>query len=107
MDPVLQLTFNTPAGIISFLIGFVIPLVTALVAKPRWSRATKGIITLVLSAITSFLSQWLQSLNSHDPFNWKAVALTGIVTLFIAIGTYFGWWKGSPIQVNLHNSGNT
>lgn len=98
----LLVSFGSTAAIISFIISSVIPLATSLVARQSWSRDLKGIITLFLAALTSFLTLYVQSLNDHTHFDWRTVVLTTIGNLIIALGTYFGWWKQGNIQAKLY-----
>ncbi|HEU5046086.1 MAG TPA: hypothetical protein VFT75_18345 [Nocardioidaceae bacterium] len=99
---VLVTAFGSAAAVVSFIISAVIPLLTSVVVKQHWPRDVKGIITLFLTALTSFLTQLVESLNDHTRFDWKVVVLTCIGNLVIALGTYFGWWKRGTVQAKLY-----
>lgn len=101
-----SVAFDT-AGIVSVIVGTVIPLLTALVAKEHWARDLKGVITLVLSAVSGLLSQFLESLQTNNDFHWKAAVLSAAATFLWALATYFGIWKNGVVQTKLINSGNT
>lgn len=98
----LLVSFGSTAAVISFIISAIIPLATGLVARQTWSRDVKGIITLVLAALTSFLTQLVQALSDHVHFDWKTVVLTCVGNLVIALGTYFGWWKSGVVQAKVY-----
>ena len=85
------------AGVLALLIGTIIPLVTGLVTDQSWSAGVKFFITALLSAITAFLSQWLQALTDARPFAWQTAVLSALLTLVVAELTYARGWKKSAI----------
>lgn len=84
------------ATLLSFLTGYAIPYVSALVSKTNgwWT----GFVTLALSTISGFLSEWAAA---GDKFDWKAAALTSIVTAAIAWGSHSKWLRGTVIEAKL------
>jgi len=84
------------ATLLSFLSGYAIPYVSALVSKTNswWT----GLVTIVLSTLSGFLSEWAAV---GDKFDWKAAALTSIVTAAIAWGSHSKWLKGTAIETLL------
>ena len=95
------------AGILSTLLTFVLPLLTALLAKQSWSATAKGVLLLFLSAVKVFLEALIAHMNAGVAYNpW--VILYGVVFNFlVAVGIYFGLLRGSTVQNAFANSGNT
>lgn len=73
----------------SLLVGTILPIVVALVTKRSWSPQTKALVLAALSALSGFLTEFINSTN----FVWQQALLTSIMTFVVAVATYFGLWS--------------
>lgn len=91
--------------IVSFAIGVVLPLLVGLVT--RWDAASKirAIVLIALSAITSFLAELLDALNTGTVFDLGTTALTAFGTFLIGVGTWFGFWQTTTAAKALKQTG--
>lgn len=92
-------TLLNTATVLSLLIGVVIPHLSALLsgtkAIPAWAG---GYITLVLAAVTGFLSEWAKDPNHYD---WQRGALNAGVALLFAVISHYGVLRSTPVQAKL------
>lgn len=87
------------ASILALLLGVVIPHITALVSGTKVIPAQYGgYITLVLAAVTGFLTEW--QLNPHA-YDWKTGVLNSAASLVIAYLTHQNALKGTTLQGKL------
>lgn len=73
------------------VVGFLIPVLTALVAKKVASSGLKSVVTLVLSALTATIAT-IVAADGHG-FAWQAFVNAFLNTFGPAIVTYYGLWK--------------
>jgi hypothetical protein len=85
--------------IVSVLVGTLIPILTALVTRSTASSGVKAVVSLGLSAVTGFGTEFI---NAGDAFYWQGALLTTIVTFVTSVATYYGLWK--PTNVAGSNS---
>lgn len=75
------------------LVGVVIPIITAVVA--RWTAApgVKAVITLTLSAVAGVVTQAIEGGGI-----WTSeMIVNAVVAYVIAIATYYGLWKPTTV----------
>lgn len=84
------LNLSDPTSVVR-IIGLLIPILTALIAKRVASQGLKATLTLVLSAITAAAAV-LVSADGHS-FAWQAFVNAFINTFVPAIALYYGFWK--------------
>lgn len=86
-------TVNT-AMLLSMAIGTVLPILVGLVTKEVTSAGTKAVLLAALSALTAFLTQWLDAVNSANAdWDWGTALLTCLATWITAVAIHFGFWK--------------
>lgn len=104
---VLGYTFDT-LGIISLLLGTILPLLVAVVSRESWNATVKGIVLLALSGLAAVLTQWAQAIASGTSFIWQAVALSALLTFVTGIVTHNYVWKPGGLSTFVQRSvGNT
>lgn len=91
------------ATILSFVTATVIPLVSALLAKQKWPVDVVGLLTLLLSAVSGFVTEW--QVAPHN-FDWKTAAARSLVAFGIAVAAHYGIWKGTSTEAALLNVGS-
>jgi hypothetical protein len=82
-----------PAQVLALAIGTVLPLIAGLVTRSNATPGTRAIVLLVLSAITSFLTMWLDAITTGTPMDIGAALLTVLGTFLVGVGTHFGLWN--------------
>lgn len=93
------------AQIVSLLVGVVLPLLTGLFTSVNVNASVKAILLLVLSAATSVLSEFAQSLTAHTPFDLGTTLLTALGTFLVGVGMHFGIWKPTGASVAMQQVG--
>lgn len=81
-----------PAQVLALAIGVVLPLIAGLVTRWNASPGTRAVVLLVLSAITSFLTMWLDAITTGTPMDVGAALLTVLGTFLVGVGSHFGFW---------------
>lgn len=87
-------------GILTFIIGVLLPLLTGLVTKANASPKLKALTLLSLSLIASAV-QYLISVNGV--VNLRTFLANFAVTWLIAISTYFGFTKPTGAAAKAQN----
>lgn len=90
--------------IFSLLLGVILPLIVALVTTRVTSPAVKAWLLAGLSAVTGILTEYAHSIGAGS-FDWWAAITTWLGTFLVAVGTYYGLWKHTPITDSLQNVG--
>jgi hypothetical protein len=90
------------AGLASFAVAVLLPLVAALVMKASWSSTVKGFVLLVVSAVKTFGEAFL--LQGAD-FNAAATGYAVALNFAVAVVFYFGLLKDSQIQQKALSTG--
>jgi hypothetical protein len=101
-----SVAFNT-AGIISLLIGVVLPNAVGYFTNESMNKGLKAAILAGLSGVSAVLAQWLDALNNHQHFLWQASVLSALTTWLLAEGTYLRIWKPSGLSDKLQRKGVT
>lgn len=80
-----------PAVLLALLAGYLLPLLTAIIARQHWPSALLGPITAVLSAVTGFVSEWAQHPSAYS---WRDGGLRAVfVAGFALVGLLQSWRK--------------
>lgn len=90
---------------LSVIIGFVLPLLVALVTRFSTRPMVKSILLLALSGVTSFLTEWLTAMTSAAVFDWPQVLLGTLMTFAMGVAAYFGLWSSpgsSGVSIDAH-----
>lgn len=92
IDPTAHTGLNA-VQVASLLIGVFIPILVGLVTKRVTSPAVKSLLLLALSAVSGFLTEYVNSAN----FVWQQALLTTVVTFVIGVATYYGLWRPTGV----------
>ena len=91
------------ATIIALAIALVIPAVSSLLSKVHWPKEVVGLITLALSALNGFLTEWAKSPSNFD---WKSGLLLTVASFAIAIASRYGILKDTKLDAKLLSVGS-
>lgn len=84
----------------SLLIGVFLPILVGFVTKEVTSPTTKSLLLLALSAVSGFLTEFV---NSAD-FVWQQALLSTIVTFVIGVATHYGLWKPTGVSAKARDT---
>ena len=73
----------------SVLVGVFLPILVGLVTKTVTSSSVKALLLALLSAVTGFLTEFINSGN----FVWQQALLSAVVTFVTAVAFHFGLWS--------------
>lgn len=94
------------AFVLSLVTGLVIPLVSSLLSKTHWSGGVTGVITLALSAVSGFCTEWAKA-PDLDHYDWKhAVVISAGALLMAYLGRNVAW-RGSQVDSKLLSIGSS
>lgn len=96
--------FDT-AQVLSLVIGTVLPLLAGLVTRWNASPGARAITLLALSAITSFLTMWLDAVKTSTALDIGAALLTVLGTFLVGVGTHFGLWNAVGVADAVKRTG--
>lgn len=88
IDPTAHTGFST-VQVASVLIGTLLPILVGLVTSRVTSSRTKALLLAGLSALTGFLTEYVNS----DNFVWQQAFLTAVVTFVTAVAAHYGLWR--------------
>jgi len=91
------------AGLASFVLTVVLPLLVAYVAKPSWSPSVKGVLLLALASVKAVAEAVIVQGPAFHP---GQVLYSVALNFGIAVVAYLGIIKGSTVHTALLNSGN-
>jgi len=77
----------------ALVVGFLSPIVLAIINQPTWSAPVKSFVAFVWSAIVAAVTLWL----SPNSFDGKNLISTFLLVFVTAVATYRGFWKTSNI----------
>lgn len=80
------------AQVISLVIGIVLPLLTGLITRQSAHPKVRATTLLVLSAATSFLTEFASALGAHQPFDFGSALLGVLGTFLVGVGSHVGLW---------------
>lgn len=81
-------------GILTFIVGTAIPILTALITKARASSAVKAVVTLTLAVIAAAIQL---AIEVNGVVNLRSFLANLAVTWIIAIATYYGLLKPTGV----------
>lgn len=97
-------TVSLDATMVAILAGAVIPLLTGLVTKLSASPGLKGLLSLLLSVVVAFISQFV--IATDGTFEIETAVVYLFVSFTSAIASYYGVWKPTGATTHLApNSG--
>lgn len=82
----------TDAQMWALIVGFLSPLLIAVVQQPRWSNRFRVLVTVVWSAVAGAGTAYFAG-----EFSGRGVVSAGLVVCVTAIATYSNLWKPSRI----------
>jgi VIT1/CCC1 family predicted Fe2+/Mn2+ transporter len=86
------------AQTLSFVVGVLLPVLTGLVTKQAASGSVRAVVLLALSAVSGFVSNWLDAVTTHVPFNVGTTFITVLGTFVVGVAAHFGWWKPTGVS---------
>jgi hypothetical protein len=100
--------FHAPALflLVAAVIGYVLPLVSARVAKAHWPPEVEGLLTLVFATLTGLASELIHAATSDDGFSWRVWASTAVTSLLLAAIGLVQSWRGSNTAARLRAKGS-
>lgn len=93
------------AQTLAVVLSFVIPALSALLARGKVPANVAGVLTLLISAIGGFATEWADSSNSTH-YDWKTAAGVAAFSYAVAVLSHFGLWKGTETHNALLAAGN-
>lgn len=87
-------------GVLTFVIGVAIPMLTGLITKSTASSAVKAIVTLTL-VVASTTVQF--ALDANGVVNLRNWLMTALVTWIISIASYYGLLKPTGTTAAVQN----
>lgn len=79
--------------VLTLVVGTLLPILVALVTRRMASSGLKATALALLAAITGFLSELLQSLESNTAFDLQAAIVNWFGAFVIAVAVHYGLWK--------------
>lgn len=86
---------------LAWVLGFAVPIVTAIVTTKLASSVVKALITAALGVIAGLISAAIEANGNIDISVW---VVTIGQSLVIAWASYYGFWKPSQIAPNLQTA---
>lgn len=96
------MVIGTPQ-VLTMVLGTLLPLITGWVVRLDAHSAVRAVTLLLLSGLTSFLTDWLNSINGHTAFDFKTVGVTALVTFIVGVGTHYGFWQHLGVSKFFNN----
>lgn len=100
----MQVTSLDTSSLVMILVSVIAPLVVALVTKASWSPATRSVVLLAISACVGFANGFLAAPPGMT-WDWKVALVNTLISFVIAVATYFGLWKSTPLPAALLDRG--
>jgi hypothetical protein len=101
IDPTAHTTIDA-VQVASLLIGVFIPILVGLVTKASTSPTIKSLLLLGLSAVSGFLTEFINSSN----FVWQQALLSTVVTFVIGVATHYGLWNPTGVTAKAQGALN-
>lgn len=89
---------TSPAGLLSVAITVVLPILAALFMRGSWTAMQKGLVLLGFAAVKAFLEAWLATVVAGAGFHLVLVLYVVGVQFVLAVVSYVGLWRGTPVQ---------
>lgn len=90
---------------LAVVLSFVIPALSALLAKGKVPQNVAGALTLLIAALNGFFTEWADS-SGPTHFDWKTAAGIAAFSFLVAVASHYGLWKDTKIQNDLLAVGN-
>jgi hypothetical protein len=97
-------TLNT-AGLLALVIQFVLPLLVGLVTKRSMSPGIKAVLLLALTAVTQFVTAWLDAVTNTAHFGWQPIVFNIVVGFVISVAAHFGLWAPTGTTDKVQDAG--
>lgn len=82
-------------GVLGAIIMVGLPILVGLLTTRKVSPVAQGVLLLALAAVKVVLEAWLQSINTHVPFEFAPILYTVLINFIIAVAVHFGLYKPS------------
>lgn len=93
-----MLTFTLNwVGVLTLIVTIILPVLTGLVTTRLTSSAKKATVTAVLAALTGFLSELLNALNTGTAYDVGAALLLWLGSFIVSVALYYGFWKPTGV----------
>jgi hypothetical protein len=77
------------------VVGFLLPIATAVVIRQGWSSAVQSVANFVLAAIAAAGTQYFEGNLTGD--NWRAYVHTLLIVFVASIASYHGFFRPTNI----------
>ena len=88
------------ALILSITLSVFIPLLSAAIRWRKLPADLVGVLTLVISAINGFVTEWAES-SDVNHYDWRTALGIMLYSLIFAVAAHYGFWKNTSITNNL------
>lgn len=93
------------AGLLALVVQFVLPLLVGLVTKRSMSPGVKATLLLFLTAVTQFVTAWLDAATNTVHFGWQPIVFNILIGFVISVAAHFGLWVPSGATDAVQDSG--
>lgn len=83
----------------SLIVGFASPLLIAVVQQPKWSNATRAVVTALIAVLLGLGTAYF-----NDMFSGQDIVGSVLVVLVSAITTYKGLWHPVGLAPAIENA---
>lgn len=90
---------------LAIVLSFVIPALSALLAKGKIPANVAGALTLLIAALNGFFTEWAES-SGPTHFDWKTAAGIAAFSYLVAVASHYGLWRDTKVQAELLAAGN-
>lgn len=77
-------------GFLTLLVQVVLPVLVAVVTRTSASARVKSLTLLGLTAVTQFISSWIDGFANFD---LRVSGFNALIGLAVSVATYYGVWK--------------
>lgn len=89
-----------PAAL-AYALGFIVPVLVALLAKQQAPPALKAILNAVLVCVAGLLSVAIKQQGHLDLYGWAVAIAEAAVASW---ASYYGFWKPTGVAPSLHSA---
>lgn len=89
--------------LLTLVVSVFLPLITALVTKKMATSGLKAVTLLLLTAVSSFVSELITVLANDEYFDVGTLILKWIISFIVAVAAYFGFWNPTRIAETIQN----
>lgn len=91
------------ATLVAYVLSVGLPLLSSLLSRQHWPSELTGILTLLLSGLTGFGTEWA---HAGSGFRWQAAASVALTSFVIAILSRYGIWRDTHLDAKLLLAGS-